>query len=142
MAIEDGAVLAKLFSHLLSDDQVPSFLRAFNDLRYERVSKMMQSEMRNIFSMTLPPGETQQRRDQDMRDKQAAGKNVLESEGGDIAQQWEEIKVMFGYDAEDEADNWWVKWGLLRERARGLVTPTINWAKYIQSVEIDRSIVT
>ena len=22
-----------------------------------------------------------------------------------------------GYDCEDEADNWWVQWGMLRERA-------------------------
>jgi salicylate hydroxylase len=25
---------------------------------------------------------------------------------------------LFGYDAEDEADNWWVQWGLLQERAK------------------------
>jgi salicylate hydroxylase len=142
MAVEDGAVLAKLFSHLLSEDQIESFLWAYQDLRTERVSRMLHSETKNIFSMTLPPGDIQQMRDQSMRDKQRAGKNVLEGEGGDIAEQWEEIKLTFGYDAEDEADNWWVKWGLLRERARGLVSPTINWNNFIQSVEVDTVVVS
>jgi hypothetical protein len=43
--------------------------------------------------MILPPSNIQQMRDQDTRDKQRAGKNVVEGEGGDIAEQWEEIKV-------------------------------------------------
>jgi hypothetical protein len=37
MAIEDGAVVANLFLHLLSDNQIPSFLSAFHELLYEWV---------------------------------------------------------------------------------------------------------
>ena len=33
--------------------------------------------------------------------------------------EWVEVKEIFGYNAEDDADNWWVQWGLLRERAKG-----------------------
>jgi salicylate hydroxylase len=141
MAIEDGAVLAKLFSHLLSEDQIPSFLRAFQDLRHERVDRMFGIEMRNIYTMCLPPGEIQEMRDQSLREKHREGKNVLQGEGGDIAEQWEENKVMFGYDAEDEADDWWVKWGLLRERARGYAMPVIEWETSIQSVKVDLVVV-
>lgn len=32
--------------------------------------------------------------------------------------QWEQVKELFGYDPEDQADDWWIKWGLLRERAK------------------------
>jgi salicylate hydroxylase len=142
MAVEDSAVLAKLFSHLLSEDQIESFLWAFQELRYDRVCQMLHSETRNIASMTLPPGDIQRVRDQCMRDKHRSGGNVLEGEGGNISEQWEEIKATFGYDAEDEADNWWVNWGLLREQSRGLVTtPTINWEMFIQSVEINSVVV-
>ena len=33
--------------------------------------------------------------------------------------QWREVAETFAYDCEDEADDWWVQWGVLRERARG-----------------------
>jgi salicylate hydroxylase len=137
MGIEDGAVLAKLFSHLLSEDQIPSFLCAFQDLRCERIGSLFATEMRNIYTMCLPPGEIQEMRDQSMLDKYREGKNVLEGEGGDIAEQWEENKAVFGYDAEDEADDWWVKWGILREQARGYAMPVIGWDECIKSVEVD-----
>ena len=70
-------------------------------------------------------------RDQDIKYKQSLGRNVLDpiidengsdagDESADAALAWAEIKEMFGYDAEDEADNWWIEWGLLRERAKGI----------------------
>ena len=31
---------------------------------------------------------------------------------------WETLCKIFGYDCEDEADDWWVRWGRLRERAQ------------------------
>lgn len=55
-----------------------------------------------------------------MRMKRDSGLNVLQaSEDAEESPEWVEIKEVFGYDAEDEADNWWVKWGLLRERSIG-----------------------
>jgi salicylate hydroxylase len=32
--------------------------------------------------------------------------------------QWDQNRELFAYDAEDEADNWWVQWGLLQERSK------------------------
>ncbi|OBZ72561.1 3-hydroxybenzoate 6-hydroxylase 1 [Grifola frondosa] len=83
MAIEDGAVLAKLFSHLIKEDQIESFLYAFQELRQARTATVRATEFGNVFYMISEDGES------DM---------------------W--IRL------EDEADNWWVEWGLLRERAR------------------------
>lgn len=140
MAIEDGAVLAKLFSHLLSEDQIGSFLCAFQDLRYERVARMLRNEQMNLMYVSIPPGEIQQGRDQGMLEKYHKGQNVLDDEN-DTGEQWEEIKIAFSYDAEDEADNWWVQWGLLRERARGSAVPGINWDLFIQSVHVDSTVV-
>ena len=31
---------------------------------------------------------------------------------------------MFAYDPEDEADNWWVQWGLMEERAARIFDST------------------
>ena len=52
-----------------------------------------------------------------MRAMGEAGANVLEGGDGEARGAWEEIRTIFGYDCEDEADDWWVQWGLLRERA-------------------------
>ena len=60
-------------------------------------------------------------RDNSMRAKRDAGIGILQgSNEHEESPEWVEIKEMFGYDAEDEADNWWVEWGLLRERSKGV----------------------
>ncbi|KAF9459024.1 hypothetical protein BDZ94DRAFT_1062718 [Collybia nuda] len=121
MAVEDGAVLAKLFSHLRSEDQISHFLYAFQDLRQQRCARVLKKEINDIAFMTMPPGETQQCRDSVMRAKRDAGLDVLDA-GSNMEEtpEWAEIKEVFGYDAEDDADNWWMEWGVLRERAKGL----------------------
>ena len=118
MGVEDAAVLAKLFSHLLNRDQIPSFLYAFEDLRQARCEATRISEMGNIYFITLPNGEQQQGRDDAFRQKFVQGLSPLLDESAGTSGVWEGIKELFGYDAEDEADNWWVEWGALRERAK------------------------
>ncbi|OAX34598.1 FAD/NAD(P)-binding domain-containing protein [Rhizopogon vinicolor AM-OR11-026] len=116
MAVEDAAVLAKLFSHLRTEDQISTFLHAFQDLREDRCASVVQTEQGNLCFQMLPTGPHQEERDNEMRTKTAQGESVFG--GGEAAEQWEHLKELFGYDAEDEADDWWVKWGLLRERAK------------------------
>ncbi|KAG5643093.1 hypothetical protein DXG03_001589 [Asterophora parasitica] len=132
MAIEDGAVLAKLFSHLRSEDQITNFLYAFENLRQQRCVASTKKEFGDIFFMTLPLGEMQAGRDMIMRTKRDQGRSPLEgSADGEETQEWTEIKVMFGYDAEDEADNWWQEWGVLRERAQGRDVPFESFGNMI-----------
>ena len=132
LSLEDGAVLAKLFSHLSSKDQITSFLYAFQDLRISRCKATSDSELGNVVFMTLPPGDHQMGRDMMLRQKDAAGLNVLTPDDDDessiASERWEQVKFMFGYDCEDEADNWWVQWGLLAMRAKGFDMRTDNSA--------------
>ncbi|KAI0328274.1 FAD/NAD-P-binding domain-containing protein [Cubamyces sp. BRFM 1775] len=116
MAVEDGAVLAKLFSHLSEERQIESFLFAFQDLRQARARSVRAGEFASAFFMTID-GEGAAQRDAAMKAKSATGGNVLEGGEGEVNSLWEEIRTIFGYDCEDEADDWWVQWGLLRERA-------------------------
>jgi salicylate hydroxylase len=123
MAFEDGIVLGRLFSHLKTDDQIATFLWAYEDLRQSRCSVVASEEIDQLLFSTLPPGEQQELRDTDLQAKEKAGRNVLEPPDDDeetTAEHWERAKFLFGYDAEDAADNWWVQWGLLRERAKGV----------------------
>lgn len=123
MTVEDGAVLAKLFARLRNRDQIESFLYAFQDLRQQRCRDTVKSEISLMQLFILEDCPEREARDNDMRAKFREGKGALELEDGEeprglAGQQWNEIRDIFGYDCEDEADNWWVQWGLLRERAR------------------------
>ncbi|KAJ6543615.1 hypothetical protein DFH09DRAFT_1282435 [Mycena vulgaris] len=120
MDVEDGAVLAKLFSHLRTRDQISEFLYAFQDLRQPRCETVLASETGIIKYMTMPNCSAQEMRDQAMMAKTAKGANLFDvSDGQEESPEWAEIKDVFGYDAEDEADNWWVSWGLLKQRSLG-----------------------
>ncbi|KAH9021032.1 FAD/NAD-P-binding domain-containing protein [Lactarius hengduanensis] len=115
MSLEDASVLAKLFSHLGREEQIRSFLYAFQNLREGRCQSNRALDIGNIKFMMVPTGEMTEMRDKMMRARYDQGRNVLED--GTVAQ-WDRNRELFGYDAEDEADNWWVQWGLLQERAR------------------------
>ena len=119
MAIEDGAVLGKLFSHLSSDRQISSFLYAFQEIRQPRTRAVRSRDTHDLQYMLLPDGPEQAARDARMQALTRAGKNVLENLDGEekAGQLWETLCRIFGYDCEDEADDWWVQWGMLRERA-------------------------
>ena len=65
----------------------------------------------------LPDGPEQESRDQSMREAAKLG-----SGGWDEAtfrHLWENIRILFAYDPEEDAEEWWHRWGLLRERSRG-----------------------
>ncbi|KAJ7505665.1 hypothetical protein B0H11DRAFT_355443 [Mycena galericulata] len=133
MAVEDGAVLARLFSQLRSRDQIPQILGAFQDIRQPRCAAATESETNIMYFTCMPEGEDQRARDQAMRAKLAAGVEVLQAGADEVeTPEWREVKEIFGYDAEDEADNWWVSWGSLQLRSAGIgiraveVIQTIN----------------
>ncbi|RDX51205.1 FAD/NAD(P)-binding domain-containing protein [Lentinus brumalis] len=145
MAVEDGAVLARMFSHLSEDRQIDSFLYAFQELRQPRTRSVRAGEFGNIFYMTLEDGEDSRQRDESMRAMAAKGTNVLEGLNGDVSRLWDEIRTIFGYDCEDEADDWWMQWGMLRERAlernstnagTTLGTPLLDFSSMMSSVQV------
>ncbi|KAF7335441.1 6-hydroxynicotinate 3-monooxygenase [Mycena venus] len=115
MSVEDGAVLARLFSHLLIRAQINQFLWAFQDIRQRRCAAATESETHIMYYTCMPKGADQEARDAGLRAKKAAGVEVLQA-GDDQEEtpEWREVKEIFGYDAEDEADNWWVGWGSLK----------------------------
>ena len=137
MAVEDGAVLAKLFSHLSSEDQIDSFLYAFQEIRQSRVRAVRDSELAGIFMITAD-GPEAAARDATMRAKTTKGINVLEGDGS-TESVWDEYRVIFGYDCENAADEWWVQWGRLRQHARegtlGVRSPLLDAMKFMQVQE-------
>lgn len=112
LAVEDAAVLGSLMSHLNVREQIPQLLEAFRDVRHARCLQVHESEYRNAMLVTLPPGE-----DRDMRDAgfarslQTSAETVWDDTM--LREQWDEIGEVFGYNAHEAAEDWWVKWGAL-----------------------------
>ncbi|KAJ7183647.1 hypothetical protein C8R46DRAFT_1344407 [Mycena filopes] len=118
MDVEDGALLARLFSYLRSADHIGTLLSAFDELRRGRCLAVMKSEGR-IMRYTCMPlgGDLAQARDNALRAKKLAGIQALQA-GGDQeeTEEWREVKEVFGYEVEDMADEWWLSWGAPRFR--------------------------
>ncbi|KAJ7123451.1 hypothetical protein C8R44DRAFT_875642 [Mycena epipterygia] len=107
MGLEDGAVLAKLFSHLSRKDQIIDFLNAFHDLRYPRceaTAKFYHQMLAYVMGSGPSPKETSS------ASPEEAGSAPTITEGTDI----------WWYDADDHAEEWWMAWGLLKERSIGV----------------------
>ena len=127
MAAGDGAVLGRIFAHLHSRTQIDAFLSAVQEVRASRVQPVVRASLGNIFAVALPPG-IAEAHDRALRERAERGIASLPGAGeGGKAPTSEEmvqaIEGIFAYDAEDEADNWWMRWGLPAERAERKFTP-------------------
>ncbi|PFH51061.1 hypothetical protein AMATHDRAFT_59738 [Amanita thiersii Skay4041] len=113
LCIEDAAVLARLFARLHSKDQIPIFLYAFQELQQTRCEMIQRRAQEKLFLFSDPLNEgTVDERVEEMRER-------LLSTIVDEDSLWTELVEMFGYDAEDAADEWWIQWGALKKRMDG-----------------------
>ncbi|KZT68283.1 FAD/NAD(P)-binding domain-containing protein [Daedalea quercina L-15889] len=119
MATGDGVMLGRLFSYLHRKEQIPSFLAAFAENRHQRVQSIKKTQSTNPASMSMPPGILQAN----------TLKAVVESMGNEEAAWYTEeaIRDIFVFDPEEEADDWWVQWGLVQERSARILPGTIEF---------------
>ncbi|KAJ3784468.1 hypothetical protein GGU10DRAFT_271425 [Lentinula aff. detonsa] len=126
LSVEDSLVLARLFSpqnfrcpfHArLSTPYIPTLLAAFQSIRYPHCASVQTKEVGIIHYMTMPGASDAERniRDQGMRARrdtmEIAVSAVKADDGLEISPEWVEITEVFGYQAEDEAEEWWATWG-------------------------------
>ena len=125
MSTGDAAVLGRVFSHLHRREQIDSFLSAVQEIRQERVKHVIRVSAGNILAASLPPN-VAAAQDADLRARAERGLQRLGASAGmkSVAESNEEmaelVEMIFGYDPEDEADNWWVRWGAVKERMERL----------------------
>ncbi|KAI5121809.1 hypothetical protein M0805_009801 [Coniferiporia weirii] len=120
LAMEDAAVLGSLFSRLRSRDsgEIVRLLSAYQEIRQDRCVDVAKSEFANVDISTLPPDDPRfpirmagfaASREVKALDWENLGDPYLQGV-------WEQFKSLFGYEAYDAADDWWVDWGVMQER--------------------------
>ena len=117
LGVEDAAILGRLLSKLKSKDEIKRFLSAFQEIRLPRSELLSASEQQKVDFIALHTGPLSEARDESMRLQMQEGQaDWSASEDTFLARSWEEFRDAFGYDAFDEADTWWVEWGVLFDR--------------------------
>ena len=120
--MEDGAVLGSLFSRLQTrdTDEIFRLLNAYQSIRQDRCKVTLESEAEKVAFSVLEDGDpTREARDAEFRAARNKQRLVWEDMGDDIdylQKAWEELRFSFGYEAYDAADDWWIDWGVMRER--------------------------
>ena len=78
----------------------------------------------NVTQTMFPPGPERTMRDAEMGKLLDAG----QAKWGDDAYLglWGQLCEIWAYNAFDAADDWWVQWGILRERSLLLQDPNIE----------------
>jgi salicylate hydroxylase len=96
-------------SHLRTFEQIPQLLEGFQEIRQARFTETKASEMQNAALVTMPPGPARDGRDASLR------ASVTEEDWDDTAlrEQYDTIGAIFGYNAIEKAEDWWLKWGIL-----------------------------
>lgn len=139
MAVEDAAVLGNLLSRITHLTQLTTLLRGYESLRHPRASATQASSRLNQKIFHLPDGPAQERRDKEMRAamqaerarvakreererrKGANGNSYVGESAEEAAElfegnsnQWADRTKnveQFSYDADAEAERWWVERG-------------------------------
>ncbi|KAF8845147.1 FAD/NAD(P)-binding domain-containing protein [Paxillus ammoniavirescens] len=132
MQVEDAGVLTTLFTHLKTQEQVSHLAQAFQEIRQPRAQSIYSKETKAFDTVWVPPGPARDARDQALSMMMAEGHKGWDETK--LRWQWDEICEVFGYHAREAAEDWWVMWGILRERSQ-MVT---NGLDFNMSVEVQR----
>ena len=119
--MESAAVLCTLLSYVRGFDLIPLLVRAYETIRRERTEFLHQMEATNVTQCMFPPGLERTARDAEIQ-------QLLQGKWDNNAKMglWGQIVKIWTYDAFDAADDWWVEWGMLRERALSLQNPNME----------------
>jgi salicylate hydroxylase len=129
LSVEAAAVLSALLSYVHSLDHIPHLVNAYETIRRERSKFLHEVDVANISQSMFPPGPERQARDFEMQKLLHAREHNWDDNA--YLGIWGQLYQVWAYNAFDAADDWWVQWGALRERAMGLQDPNIQlpWSR-------------
>ncbi|KAH9975995.1 hypothetical protein BGW80DRAFT_1295721 [Lactifluus volemus] len=115
VCVESATVLSTLLSYVCGIDHIPVLVQAYETVSRERTEFLHRLELAHVARMMYPPGPERTARNQDFK----ALLNMGQLKWSDDAYLglWGQMCKIWAYNAFDEADDWWVQWGMLRERS-------------------------
>ncbi|THH08944.1 hypothetical protein EW145_g2362 [Phellinidium pouzarii] len=138
LAMEDAVVFGELFSKLTSRSSIKRLLYAYQELRQQRCDFVRASEHERAGFVTMPSGPQRDARDASMRRERERGRrDWLKSPEEQLRAQWEEMRGTYGYNALEDAENWWVEWGPLLERMVGTNRSPRNGDTYASQIFVE-----
>jgi len=124
LCIESAAVLSTLLSYVRGFDHIPLLVRAYETIRRDRSEFLHRVELMNVTQTMFPPGPERTARDNEMQKLLYSGQGKWDDDA--YLGLWGNLVKIWAYNAFDAADDWWVQWGILRERSLGGVDPNIR----------------
>jgi len=121
LSVEAAAVLSTLLSYVRGLDHIPHLVGAYETLRRGRSKFLHEVEVTSVTQSMFPPGPERTARDEEMQKLLRAGQHKWDDDA--YLGIWGQLCEVWAYDAFDAADDWWVQWGVLRERAMCLDDP-------------------
>lgn len=116
LPIEDASVLTTLFTYLKSEEHIPYLAYAFQEIREPRARSLFSKETKAFGTVWVPPGPARDARDEALKMMLLEGHKGWDDSR--LRWQWDEICEVFAYHGREAAEDWWVMWGVLRERSQ------------------------
>lgn len=107
LSLEDAAVFGALFSFIRQPDQIASTIRAYEDLRQQRVRDVEPSDQR-IAIACVEPDILRQRM---LENKASSDPESDADEESVMRREFDGVSKVFCYDCLDAANEWWQTWG-------------------------------
>lgn len=109
--IEDAMTLSTLFSLPATKPQTPMLLTVYEELRQPRCATVQRYMRRKREVITIPRGPGQRRRDALLREQRGSFYLGDEMEDDVLCSAYTAFVHVFGFDAREAVQDWWVKWG-------------------------------
>ena len=122
--MEGAAVLSTLLSYVRGFDHIPLLVRAYETIRRERTEFLHEVELTSVAQTMFPPGPARKARDSEMQKLLHMGQITWDDDA--YLGIWGQLCEIWAYNAFDAADDWWVQWGMLRERALSIQNPNVE----------------
>jgi hypothetical protein len=97
---------------------------AYETIRRGRSKLLHEIEVTSVMQTMFPPGPEREARDLEMQNLLHAGQHKWDDDA--YLGMWGPLCDVWAYDAFDVADDWWVQWGVLRERAICPQNPNVH----------------
>lgn len=113
-----------MLSYVRGFDHIPVLVGAYETIRRDRSEFLYRVEMTGVKQHMFPHGPERTARDEEMQKLFHAGQTKWDDDA--YLGLWGQLCEIWAYNAFDAADDWWVQWGVLRERSLGRLDPNLD----------------